>query len=426
MKKLTTSFASIAMLVHVFAPVAAASSIELEVSGNGAESQNTTVVTSENNTVVSQTNSANITNTVNANSNTGGNNASKNTGGAVTVDTGDSKTVVAVENNANSNTADVTNCGACNTDATVKITGNGADSKNAANLQLNAGTVVAQTNNGSILNAVKADSNTGANNANKNTGGDVEVSTGNALTHVDLSTTANSNWAKVGGIGHSNGDVSLMISGNGAESKNDILLKLDRDVLLQQKNSASVKNWVDAEATTGDNRANKNTGGDVRIDTGDALTGVAVDNAVNFNWANVDCDCLTDVTAKVAGNGFGSVNKISAALSDDRNIFQENSCGYGYGNSFLFGRHHRCGVDNVLNADSATGYNDSDKNTGEVGSDPEILTGDSETLVGVENTGNSNTYGTTPSMPSNGIFGGVNLNISFNLGDLLSALGLLS
>lgn len=422
MKKIATFTASMALAMYAFTPLALASSLELTVTGNGADSQNTTNVSSDNSTVVSQTNSANITNNVSANSSSGDNNASKNTGGGVSVDTGDSKTLVSVSNTANSNVADVNNC-ACDADALVKISGNGADTKNNANLELNNNTTVAQTNNGSVLNKVHADSSTGDNKADKNTGGTVEVSTGDALTHVDLTTNANSNLAKVGGNGAGGSDVSLWISGNGADSKNSIALALDHNVLLQQKNNASIDNYVDANATTGDNKVHESTGGASSITTGDAWSGVAVDNAANFNWANIDCDCITNVAATVAENGADTYNKIKASLTNDNNIFQDNSCGYQMPSVWSFDwmwNNHGCGIDNSLHANADTGSNYLNESTGSVNTDPEVTTGDSESLVGVDNTGNSNVYGSLPDDSVNQ--SGVNINISFNLQDLLNAL----
>lgn len=419
-KKISVGLASFALFVNTAAPVFAGE-INLEVSGNGADSHSTTSVQSGNNTVVSQTNSSNIVNNVSANSNTGGNKADKNTGGDVTVATGDAKTVVSVSNAANTNTADVANCN-CNLDANVKVSGNGADSKNNAKLELGGSTTVAQQNNSSVKNMVDANSSTGNNNAGKNTGGDVIVATGDAFTHVDTQTSANSNWAQVGGMHATTGaGASLWITGNGTDSKNDIALSLGHDVLLQQYNSSSIVNDVNADAETGHNKADKNTGGDVMVETGDAHVGVAIDNAANFNWANIDCDCITDVTAKIAGNGFDSKNAIKAKLGNDTNVFQDNGCGNDYLSFFW----NHCGTVNSVDATGDTGMNAAGKNTGSYLGDPSVLTGDSETLVGVENSGNSNVYGATPTgTPLPGNSNGVNVNITFNLSQLLAALGM--
>lgn len=423
MKKVATVFASFALAINLFAPSAfAASELVLETTGNGADSNNTTIVSSNNETAVVQTNSASINNSISASSNTGGNKANRNTGGDVTVDTGNSKTLVSVENSANTNTADVANCSTCGMGAEVKVSGNGVDSKNLVDLKLSDQTQVVQANSGSIVNSVSAGSSSGDNNADRNTGGDVEVTTGHALTHVDLATQANSNWARVGGRGsHTGGDVTLTIMGNGADSDNDILLGLDRDVILQQYNAASVANLVEAYSETGNNRANRNTGGEVLIDTGNAHTGVAVDNAANFNWADVDCDCLSDVTGKISGNGVDSKNLLKAYVDDTLNVFQDNSCGES---RYTLWDNYGCGIENGIHGASNTGDNASKSNTGYVGSDPAIFTGDSETLVGVENAGNSNVFGATsmPTMPSVGT--GININVSFSLMDLIRALGL--
>ncbi len=424
MKKITTGIAAIAMLaqIAIFPASAFASTTTLQITGNGADSQNTTQVSNTTNTVVSQTNSADISNTVNASSSTGSNSANKNTGGDVKIDTGSSQTLVSVENTANSNAASVTNCN-CAADATVVVSGNGADSKNNAKLELENKTQVAQSNSGDITNKVKADSTTGDNKADKNTGGSVSISTGDALTHVDMTTHANSNAAQLGsGNGNGGSEVSLLVAGNGADSKNSVWRALDKTAVLQQYNSSSVNNSVDASSSTGENKADKNTGGSTSIDTGSAFSGVLVDNAANFNWANIDCDCLTNVAAKVANNGTDTKNTISADLTDAQNIFQDNSCGNDLWSFGWDGWGKKCGVNSHVNADSATGVNSLADNTGNPGMDPEVMTGDSETAIAVTNTGNSNVYGEPMTMPTGG--SNVNVNVSFNLSALLGALGI--
>ncbi len=430
-KQIATGIATVSLLLNAVAPVFA--STTLEISGNGADSANTTQVSVSQTTVVSQTNEANISNDVNANANSGGNSASRNTGGDVSVDTGNATTLVGISNTANSNVADVENCD-CALDAEVLISGNGAGSDNEALLGLLSSTIVAQSNKADIDNKVNADATTGDNRANRNTGGDVEIFTGNAAAEVEILNEANSNSARVGGgQGTGNGSVSLRILGNGADSKNGILLGLDREILLQQYNDAEIDNDVDVDANTGDNRANRNTGGSVEIDTGSAYAGVFADNAFNFNWADVGCDCLTDILAKVAGNGAESENKISAELADELNVFQDNSCGrrpqYAL-ELFGFGYRHRdrnC-VDNDLDAYAGTGYNKADRNTGDPEGDPSVTTGNAETVVEAQNTGNANVYGSAPTedAPGFGDFDGVSLNFTFDLQDLLSALGLVS
>lgn len=375
LKRTTAVIATGAILLNTFATSALASTT-IEISGNGYDSKNEAEVKQSNETTVVQNNYANIDNKVEVKADTGNNSASKNTGGDVLVTTGDATVDVTIENMANQNSAEVENCN-CESDTNVLIKGNGADSKNDAEVKKYNDVSVYQDNKAYIDNNVDVNAKTGANRTDKNTGGDVKVYTGDANTTVDLSTAANVNSARVSGNGDS-GEVSAMIVGNGADSRNDIELKFDNDLLIAQDNKADVDNRVDVYAQTGANDANKNTGGDVLIYTGDATADISVDNMVNFNAADADCGCVLDVLAKVHGNGADSKNDIEARFDEDTEAYQDN----------------KAYLDNdVKDIFLKTGYNDADKNVGEVGSDPAILTGDATGTVDVSNTSNVNTFG---------------------------------
>lgn len=378
----------------------------LEISGNGTDSKSNIVTENSGSTTVLQSNTAVVTNNITSNSNTGDNSASKNTGGDVAVRTGDAKTEVKVENNLNSNTAHVDCC--ANGDTDVVVSGNGYDSDNKVVVKDARDNSIYQNNEAKVENAVEAKANTGKNDTDKNTGGDVLVSTGDAQTKVDVSTAANSNWAVVGGGHNDEGSVSLKVMGNGTDSDNDIYLKLGGDNTIVQDNWADVKNAIEAKAVTGYNDADKNTGGDVAVLTGDAKTQVMVDNMVNFNWANVDCGCVTDLTAKISGNGYESDNTIKATLGGDTGVFQGGK--EGNGNTAL--------LDNYLNSGSQTGKNDADKNTSDYLGDPWVLTGDSSSYTTVENSGNVNTYGAEA--PSEWPAFDFNFSLSLDWADLMN------
>lgn len=388
-KKVFSAIATAALLANSVGAVFAETT-SLVITGNGADSHNTTGVAVQNTTSVVQDNYANISNNVNASSSTGSNSANKNTNGEVSISTGDASTGVAVSNSANSNVANIEGC--CAVDASVEISGNGADSRNEAGLSLGTSTEVFQTNVAHIDNDIDADSDTGNNEADKNTGGNVEVTTGNADTTVLVDNVANSNLARVGGGNGEGGSVSLRIMGNGADSKNEIGLALERSLSLLQDNYANIENDVDADANTGENEASKSTGGDVMVDTGDASVGVGVDNMANFNVADLDCGCLLDIEAKVAGNGFGSENEIAAKLVDDKLAFQTNVYSCDEGGLFeyaKFGGHKDQGCNNV-DAEAETGDNAVAKSTGEADGDPSVTTGNADTLVDLSTTANSN------------------------------------
>lgn len=403
-QKLVTGIASGAILLNALTPFAFASTT-IEISGNGSSSDNDAKVTTSTTTTVVQSNEAKVSNNVDSDATTGNNDANDNTGGDVTISTGNAEANVDVSNELNANQADVNGCN-CENDADVLISGNGSYSDNTAKLKTYNDVEVFQTNAAAVSNDIDTDAKTGDNDAERNTGGDVTIMTGNASTDVDVKTQANSNVANVGGNNGGSSDISLKILGNGSKSDNDIYLRSNQSVVLVQDNAAYVYNDIDADAKTGHNDANDNTGGDVTIDTGDADVNVDVDNMVNFNAADIDCGCLTDVLAKISGNGSDSDNEIKAKIEKEMSDFQENA-------SDLY---------NDVDGDAKTGHNDAKRNTGSVhGGDPEILTGDATSDTTVDNSGNVNVLG--PSVDWH-LPEGLDLDFHFDLSLLLSLLHL--
>jgi len=372
-KQLLSVVASSALVLNFATPVFAQT---VEITGNGAKSQNTVQVTSGSTTTVQQSNVATVTNVVTTNSSTGGNTASKNTNGDVAVSTGDASSVVAVQNTLNSNDATVGCCG--NTGLNALISGNGADSVNRVTAgDEKSATNVVQSNGAFVGNFVTTNNDTGLNTANKNNGGDVTVMTGDAKSTVGVSTTANSNTATVGGSSTPTvGGVSAVISGNGADSVNSVGLTSGHSTGVYQDNSAFVTNMITSGATTGENRANKNTGGDTWLETGDAVVIAAVVNKLNANEATVNCCASDDALVQIVGNGADSKNTVTLGLGGSTVIAQG---GRGYGNSaFLM---------NLISADMATGLNNANRNTN---GDVVIMTGDASALLGVDNMVNFN------------------------------------
>ncbi len=388
--RITTAIATGSVLLQALAGITHASTIE--ISGNGAGSNNGVAVNQVSTTQVSQTNTANVSNNVNSSANTGGNDANFNTGGNVTVNTGAANVSANVSNNLNSNAASV-NCCANNGGTNVEVSGNGAFSDNQVGVNQTHTTAVSQGNAANVNNNVNGKANTGYNDAGFNTGGDVTVSTGKASVHSDVSTQANTNWAHVGSdmpmVGTGN-DVSLKIVGNGAGSENTIGATLANTTALTQSNEANVNNNVDAKANSGKNDANFNTGGDVVIHTGNAEITTDVDNAVNFNAADVDCGCAYDLTAKIAGNGAAAGYQSSDANTIAANLISAQSLGQGNGSN----------LNNNLNDEAKTGKNEASKNTGEANTDPSVVTGNASSHTSVDNTGNTNIIGSLPVLPN--------------------------
>lgn len=81
--------------------------------------------------------------------------------------------------------------------------------------------------------------------------------------------------------------LELNISGNAANSQNQINLQGGQSTNIDQNNQGSFNNTIDASANTGGNSVSGGNGGS--ITTGNASTNVNVSNQFNSNQANVTC-----------------------------------------------------------------------------------------------------------------------------------------
>lgn len=396
-KKLTAILATGSLVTQLVMAGPAFADTNVIISGNGSNSDNTVTATLTSTRTVVQSNSASIVNDVDASADTGNNDLKDNTGGDVSLETGDAETWVNIENTVNKNQASLDCC--LSGDVDVLIEGNGTYSDNDANLKLTADTKLFQNNYAYIKNDVDADADTGDNDLNDNTGGNVSADTGNATTKVGVFTTANANGAVIGGGDSGDGLVSLKILENGSNSDNTINLGLAKSIYADQSNSLKLINDVDADSDTGNNDLKDNTGGEVSLTTGNAKTLVGIENKVNFNWLEVDCgDCLGDVETKIKGNGTYSDNDITLTLADKLDVFQDNVCGGRKEHWFEYEWSKRYGKPclNDVYADADTGGNDLEDNTGEAGDDPSAETGDATSKTMIENSGNVNILGSMP------------------------------
>ncbi len=412
-KEFLSILATGTVLLGTLTPAVLADST-FSVTGNGAGSQNDVNSRSNNSSTLVQSNTANVTNRVSSNSNTGGNNADENTGGNVTVDTGNAHSITNVSTRANANVADMTNCGCTGGTGSVTVSGNGADSRNNTSLNNTNTSSLFQTNNADVTNDVYSNAQTGNNNANRNTGGDVLVLTGHAANDTTLRTAANANVATMGNGSTGNegsGTGDLKISGNGFASDNNINLTNNNAAILVQDNNAHITNRVNSDAKTGRNNADENTGGNVTVDTGNALNTTRVDTMANFNSADMgNCGCtLGDFSGKISGNGARSNSHLNLFRNDTMSVFQG---GQENGNSADI-------VNDVSNKEQS-GNNNAQRNTGAVSSDPvDVVTGHTGTDTLVRNQTGVNMFGPSVHLP-----GGTDLNFTFDLNGLLGSLHL--
>lgn len=418
-RKLVGAVTAAALLVNTAGSVFAATTIE--ISGNGAGSENWTTVDQSTTTVVKQENTAIVTNKVDSTANTGNNNTNFNTGGAILVGTGDAEIKTNIVNELNTNSATVDCCQVGDTE--VKVSGNGAYSENGAVLNAETKTLVFQDNLAKVRNDVDAVATTGGNTAVKNTDADIAIGTGDAKVTTNVATTANVNVAQVASaLSAHNPSATFVISGNGAGTDNYITAALDKFTKVDQDNDAYITNDVDASATTGKNDAGFNTGGEVLVGTGHATVLADVDNAVNFNFADIDCGCTWDVLAKISGNGADPENEhhsfwkrffnrpdsiITLTLDSGQIVGQDNG-------AFLY--------NDLEDLYAKTGKNSVNLNTGDVDGDPGIGTGDAYIRADLENSGNLNSVGNLPfSFPQMPQF--PEIDFSFNFAALMAFFG---
>lgn len=114
---------------------------------------------------------------------------------------------------------------------------------------------------------------------------------------------------------------SLIITGNGDGSSNDVSVNQSHEANVTQDNNAEVTNDINATANTGDNTASDNTGTDTTITTGDVSAQTSVANNLNASIANVDNCCDgSDYTAEISGNGSDSNNTLNHSVTTTTNI----------------------------------------------------------------------------------------------------------
>lgn len=103
----------------------------------------------------------------------------------------------------------------------------------------------------------------------------------------------------------------LVVSGNGAESQNNVNVTQSSENTSTQNNEAAVQNNVDSSAQTGNNSANDNSGDNTQITTGDATNVVNAETAVNASVVETGCCADSGTTAIVSDNGQGSESNLN-------------------------------------------------------------------------------------------------------------------
>lgn len=164
------------------------------ITGNGAGSINAISVTNACTAGVVQANESDITVGVKQKANTGGNTANGNTDGEVTVDTGSVNQTATINITGSSNTAVPPSCCGCQeATSAATISGNGGGSINSVTETTVKTTGAIQANKTTVKARVRQKAKTGKNKANNNTGGTVDVLTGNTTSSATVGVGGSTN-----------------------------------------------------------------------------------------------------------------------------------------------------------------------------------------------------------------------------------------
>jgi hypothetical protein len=166
----------------------------VNISGNGAKSENNASVQNTTQTTISVTQNATITNNIHQTANTG-NNSANNNNGDVKIKTGNIISDLTINNNVNYSKVSVP-ADLSGEDNDVNIHGNGAESENNVNLKKNKNIEITQNNEALLTNEIKSIFNTGNNDALANVG-KVDIKTGDILAITKIENNVNKNIVKI-------------------------------------------------------------------------------------------------------------------------------------------------------------------------------------------------------------------------------------
>ena len=166
------------------------------------------------------------------------------------------------------------------------ISGNGALSTNTINSVGVSKCAVYQNSSTVAITNASSTANSGQNQANWNTGGNVSVTSGDATATVGVTVTGGANVAIdpcCGCDGQLAPSGDNEISGNGFKSNNDVNEVVVNVKKVKQKSKTWALTSAKAKAKTGKNKANGNTDGTTTVESGVSTAETTVDVAGGGN-----------------------------------------------------------------------------------------------------------------------------------------------
>ncbi|KKR81158.1 MAG: hypothetical protein UU73_C0003G0274 [Candidatus Daviesbacteria bacterium GW2011_GWA1_41_61] len=423
------------------------SSVTVENTDNGSRSDNSASLNSDSGITTVSNNLADAQNSLDLDTNTGKNSTSENVGSS-SIDTGDANTTVNLITALNTNLAGVAvsefnvvddqngdlilnlaagcvlGCSAFS-DTLVANTDNGTDSTNSAQVEQTSDSQTFQNNDATLENNLTLSSNSGDNDADKNTGGDSTITTGDANAAANVLNFINNNIAGQVVLGIVNifgdliGDIILPVLGttstttvsntdNGSGSQNTATLDQDSTNQTFQTNIAQIENNLNLQAATGDNETNKNTGGSSQIQTGDAnvdsqTLNIANSNITGGDWWLVLVNEAGEWVGKIIGSSYGTnyagskgtqftINSSGdiTATNQGNGSDSQNTASIDQTASNTTVQNNVAKILNNINLFANTGGNSASKNTG---GNSSITTGDANIVANLVNFVNNNIVG---------------------------------
>ena len=168
-------------------------------------------------------------------------------------------------------------------------------------------------------------------------------------------------------------DTTLVINGNAQGSDNTVKVDVSKSNTVVQENKANVENKFNIDSSTGDNEADGNNGGEIKVKSGDSTVTAKADNQLNSNSYESDCcEDAGDTEIIIKDNAQGSDNKVKYDVDNDSDVFQTNDAD----------------VENKFYIDSTTDYNTANGNNGD--GDIYVISGDSTVVAKANTTANAN------------------------------------
>ncbi len=298
MKKIL-AFILLSLLITTRPLLVSADSIQLEITGNGSDSDSSVHLETTQDTTVVQTTNTQINNDVDTTADTGNNQIQDSTASDTSLNTGDITTTTDITNSGNSNSAHLDTC--CGDQGTtIAIADNGAGSANLVDSTSTTQTTLVQDNTVTINNVIITKANTGGNSITDSTASTISLATGDIhhQTTIDNHVNSNSTNLTTGG----NSQLVVTIKHNGAGSTNSITVTENADTQYFSTNLSHINNHLTSILNTGSNTISGNTGVQIALTTGDIFSLTTISNWINRTYADISDCCGHDDPTDPSGD----------------------------------------------------------------------------------------------------------------------------